>query len=47
MSYNRNNYTINELSLDLYKDSIEGNIPTEYEIKYRDKTPIYRVDVTK
>lgn len=47
MSFNRNNYKINELSLDLYKDEIKDNIPTEYEVRYRDKTPIYRIDVSK
>ena len=46
MSFVDYGYKIEEISLDLYKDEIEDNIPTEYEIKYRDKGPIYMVKVS-
>lgn len=34
ISYINNNYKIEEISLDLYKDNIKDNIPTEYEKKF-------------
>lgn len=41
-------YKIEKLSLDLYKDDITDNIPTEYEMKFHSKGfPIYMVEVTK
>ena len=41
-------YKIREISLDLYKDDIENNIPTEYEIKFHNQgMPIYMIDVFK
>ena len=46
MSFVDYGYKIEEISLDLYKDEIEDNIPTEYEIKYRDKGPIYMAKVS-
>ena len=46
MSFVDYGYKIEEISLDLYKDEIVDNIPTEYEIKYRDKGPIYMVKVS-
>ena len=46
MSFVDYGYKIEEISLDLYKDEIADNIPTEYEIKYRDKGPIYMVKVS-
>lgn len=40
-------YKIEDICLDLYKENIEDNIPTEYEKKFRDKGPIYKIEVTK
>ena len=40
-------YKIEDIFLDLYKENIEDNIPTEYEKKFRDKGPIYKIEVTK
>ena len=41
-------YKIINLSLDLYKDDIKNNIPTEYEKKFNSLGfPIYMVDVKK
>ena len=41
-------YKINEISLDLYDDNKEDNIPTEYEEKFTAKgMPIYYIDVEK
>jgi len=34
ISYINNNYKIDEISLDLYKDDIKDNIPTEYEKRF-------------
>ncbi|MBE6160559.1 MAG: tRNA (guanosine(46)-N7)-methyltransferase TrmB [Lactobacillales bacterium] len=48
MSYTSYGYKINEISLDLYKDDITNNIPTEYEMKFNDMGfPIYKIDVEK
>ncbi|MFV0249612.1 MAG: tRNA (guanosine(46)-N7)-methyltransferase TrmB [Bacilli bacterium] len=48
MSFTSNNYKINEIFLDLYKDDITDNIPTEYEIKFSNQGyPIYKIDVEK
>lgn len=41
-------YKIHEISLDLYKDELKDNVPTEYEIKFHSKGyPIYKIDVIK
>ena len=40
-------YKIEDICLDLYKENIEDNIPTEYEKKFRDKGPIYKIEVIK
>ncbi len=48
MSFNNNDYLINDISLDLYSDDISHNIPTEYETKFVAKgMKIYKIDVTK
>jgi len=48
MSYTSYGYSINEISLDLYKDDISNNIPTEYEMKFNELGfPIYKIDVEK
>ena len=48
ISYTNYGYKINEISLDLYNDQIENNIPTEYEIKFKNKGyPIYMINVEK
>lgn len=48
MSFTDYGYKIEEISLDLYKDDISLNIPTEYEIKFVNKgNPIYRIKVNK
>ena len=48
MSFNEQGFSIEELSLDLYNDDIENNIPTEYEMKFHSKGfPIYRIRVYK
>ena len=40
-------YTLQDVSLDLHTDEIEGNIVTEYERKFVEQgLPIYRVDAT-
>ena len=49
MNYNKNGLNIEELSLNVYMDLENGkildNIPTEYEEKFRDKGPIYKIKV--
>ena len=41
-------YCIIDISLDLYKDDIKDNIPTEYEKRFNDLGyPIYKIDVEK
>ena len=41
-------YKIEKISLNLYQDDIENNIPTEYEIKFNKLGyPIYMVDIYK
>lgn len=48
MSFTSYGYSINDISLDLYKDDISLNIPTEYEMKFNSKGfPIYKIDVKK
>ena len=47
ISFTNNGYKIADICLDIYKENIENNIPTEYEKKFRDKGPIYRIEVTK
>jgi len=50
MNYNKNELKMEELSLNVYLDidngKIEDNIPTEYEEKFRDKGPIYKIKVS-
>lgn len=42
------NYKIKEISLNLYNDDIQDNIPTEYENKFHNQGfPIYKIDVEK
>ena len=41
------NYKIIDLSLDLYKDDIKDNISTEYEKKFKELGPIYKIEVKK
>lgn len=49
MNYNKNRLTMEDLSLNVYMDIENGkildNIPTEYEEKFRDKGPIYKIKV--
>ena len=41
-------YHIKEISLNLYEDNPENNIPTEYEIKFSNKGfPIYKIEFKK
>ncbi len=41
-------YHIKEISLDLYQEGRNDNIPTEYEIKFSNKGyPIYRMEIEK
>ena len=48
MTFNSEQFTIEELSLDLYNDDITDNIPTEYEMKFHSKGfPIYKIRVYK
>ena len=48
MSFNAQEFNIEELSLDLYNDDITLNIPTEYEMKFHSKGfPIYKIRVYK
>lgn len=48
VSFTNYGYKINDISLNLYDDDIENNIPTEYEIKFKNKGfPIYKIDVEK
>ena len=47
-SFNKNGYSINEISLDLHKSNKENNIMTEYEKKFSDRNNrIYYVKVIK
>ena len=36
-------YRIEEVCLDIYSEDLTDNIATEYENKYKDKGPIYKV----
>jgi len=48
MEFTSYGYQINELSLDLYSDNYDDNVPTEYETKFVNKGQvIYRIDVEK
>lgn len=47
MNFNNKKYEILKLSLDLHKDNDEDNIETEYEIKFKEEKPIYRIEVIK
>ena len=47
MNFNNKNYKIIDLSLDLHKDNDVLNIETEYEIKFKEEKPIYRIEVIK
>ena len=47
-SFTDYNYKIENISLNLYQDEIENNIPTEYEVKFNNKGyPIYMIDINK
>ncbi|MBR5227233.1 MAG: tRNA (guanosine(46)-N7)-methyltransferase TrmB [Clostridia bacterium] len=47
LSFNENNLLMEDISLNVYADIANGkildNIPTEYEEKFRDKGPIYKM----
>lgn len=47
INFNNKKYEILDLSLDLHKDNDESNIETEYEIKFKEEKPIYRIEVIK
>ena len=47
VNFNNKKYEILDLSLDLHKDNNEDNIETEYEIKFKEEKPIYRIEVIK
>ena len=47
ISFTNYGYKIEDICLDIYKENVENNIPTEYEKKFRDKGPIYKIEVTK
>ena len=47
ISFTNYGYKIEDICLDIYKENIENNIPTEYEKKFRDKGPIYKIEETK
>lgn len=48
ISLTNNGYHINDISLDLYKDDVKDNIPTEYEKRFNELGyPIYKIDVEK
>lgn len=48
MSCTNYGYQLKQISLDLYEDLIENNIPTEYEIKFSSKGyPIYQMEIEK
>ena len=48
MMFNQANFNIDKISLNLYEDDIDDNIPTEYEMKFNNLGyPIYMIEVTK
>ena len=47
LNFNYKKYEFKRISLDLHRDNIEYNIETEYEIKFKEKTPIYLIEVSK
>lgn len=48
MSCTNYGYQLKKISLNLYEDKIEDNIPTEYEIKFSSKGyPIYQMEIEK
>lgn len=48
ISFNENNYHIDDISLDLYGDNYQENVPTEYESKFVSRgNLIYRIEVSK
>lgn len=48
MSFNNYGYLIDDISLDLYKDDLSGNVQTEYEKKFvSNGSIIYRISVHK
>lgn len=48
MSCTNYGYQLKQISLNLYEDLIENNIPTEYEIKFSSKGyPIYQMEIEK
>jgi len=47
-TFNENNFEIEDISLNLYEDDYPDNIPTEYEIKFKQKGfPIYMIKIKK
>lgn len=46
-SFTNYGYKIEDICLDIYKEDIQNNIPTEYEMKFKDKGPIYKIEVVK
>lgn len=46
-SFSRQKWTLANVSLDLHKSKMEGNIMTEYEEKFSPHGPIYRLEATK
>lgn len=47
IEFNNYGYKFEEISLDLYKGDIKDNVQTEYEKKFKDKGPIYKIIVKK
>lgn len=48
MEFSKYNYKIEDISLDLYDDDVNNNVPTEYEKKFHSLGfPIYKVVVKK
>ena len=48
VKYSADNLYLLQHVFDLYKDDIENNIPTEYDIKFHNQgMPIYMIDVFK
>lgn len=46
--FNEANFKIDDISLNLYEDDYKDNIPTEYELKFKEKGfPIYMINVEK
>jgi tRNA (guanine-N7-)-methyltransferase len=46
-SFQAAEYLVDEVTFDLYNEYVSDNIPTEYENKFKDNGPIYKVNVYK